>query len=1128
AQHRSAPPVPDGIISPAETQAFLLEQWQQAEPGSAEARRLAQLIRKVRDKVAQREAQAENPGAFIEALALLKTTRDGRTYAPNYKIQALQQAEARSLGKVQEELPWVRRGPGNISGRARAVIVDVADPSGNTWFAATIGGGVWKTTDAGMTWENKTPDLTTLTTTTIVQAASNPNVFYVGTGMGYGRVVDLEGSGIWKSMDHGETWMQLASTAKGELLEAINRIVVDPTNENIVLACSNDSFSHLGVEEGPRRSGIFRSTDGGASWTQVFDADAFFGSDTDNRVQQIVPDPTNFNNLYATVNEVGVIKSTDGGVTWSVSADNFALPSDVGNPTGGGFDLAGISVRTELAIAPTNPNRIYAAVERPRGVGDLYMSQDAGATWTLVNDTGNDPNWFNSFGASGATGAYTAGWFDNTIAVHPYNENIVFVGGVNVYRFNINPANRTRSSTPIGWWTQNTFNIPTLHADHHFITIIPDNPATGQFRLLDANDGGVAVLTNGTGVWRTTTGMVTTQFYSVDKRPGTSAYIGGMQDNGTWFSGTDPTATSTWNFALGGDGFEAVWNYRDPNLLLGGSQGNGFSRSTDGGQTWQPVSVAFGGFAPFITKIANSKADPDLVFGVASNGVLRSDDFGATWTLTPIATNWLGYRPFDNVEVSNANPQVVWASSRLDIDPPLGARGGIHVSMDGGLSFAEISNNFPPVLRESSGIGTDPVDPNTAYMLFAGPGEPKVMRTTDLGQTWEDISGFDGTAKTSIGISSNGFPDVAAFTLLVMPFDTDILWAGTEIGLFISENGGQTWEYADNGLPQVAIFEMSIVDDEVIVATQGLGIWSVPLPELAGYTPPVVTLAPRMSRLAMEPSGALAIDVDLRSAYDSALVVQDGTVIARLNANAAATDTTLRLPVMQATTVSVAVTAYRDGQAFKAPARSVMTFIADAQLSYANTFDASGASDDFIGNGFSVTTANGFNSPAIHSQHPYGQASTFTYMLKTPIEIGSRNATLTYDDVVLVEEGAVTDYTDSNFFDYVIVEGSEDGTTWLPLIPGYDSRADADWLTAYRSGISGIDSNTPGDASLFVSHSINLLDTFERGDLIFIRFRLFSDPLAVAWGWAIDNLDIQPNAVSTDPGTEVPETFTLA
>jgi len=279
-------------------------------------------------KLSRKKRLSENPEAFLEGLAAIKTTKEGKTYRAGYKTTELNKAR-RFLKKPGEILPWIERGPGNVSGRARAILVDPDDPAKNTWFVATVGGGIWKTTDAGQSWQNKTPMLTTLSTTCMAMAASNHDVIYAGTGMGYGRIVDLAGSGIWKSTDRGETWQQLATTANGQLLQAINRIVVDPNNENIVLACSNDGFSYLATKEGERKSGIFRSTDGGASWTQIFDPDPVLGTETDNRIQQIIANPKNFNTLYASVNEVGVIKSTDAGKTRFVSAANFALPPAV-------------------------------------------------------------------------------------------------------------------------------------------------------------------------------------------------------------------------------------------------------------------------------------------------------------------------------------------------------------------------------------------------------------------------------------------------------------------------------------------------------------------------------------------------------------------------------------------------------------------------------------------------------------------------------------------------------------------------------------------------------------------------------------------------------------------------------
>jgi len=801
-----------------------------------EAKKLNRLFTKLRKLEKGDFLKAENPGALLEAFSQIKTAPNGKTYPVNYKQTELKKAidRKKSLSKKNAPLPWIERGPGNVSGRSRALIVDPDDAAGNTWFVGTVGGGVWKTTDAGNNWIDKTPELTTLSTVCMAMAESNHDVIYVGTGMGYGRTVDLSGNGIWKTIDKGETWFNLPSTANGELLPAINRIIVDPNNEDIVLACSNGDYTSNGPNDGSRESGIFRSTDGGDSWTQVYDPGPVFGSATDNRVQQIIANPDNFNEIYGAVNEVGVIKSTDGGLTWLTVADNFADPADIGFGQG---TYQGISTRTELAVAPSDPTRIYASVERRRGISKLFMSKDSGLSWNDVKDLGNNPNWFSYNGADGAN-AYTGGWFDNTIVTHPYNENIVFVGGIEIYKIVVNPDNNSRQTNVIA-------PIDSIHVDHHYLVTIPINKATNEFRILNANDGGVGISNNGGNSWTQILGLGSTQFYGVDKKPGSNTYIGGTQDNGSWLSPKHADLTSNWSHVIGGDGFEAVWNYWDSNLLMGCSQGGNYRRSIDGGLTWNSVPDAkAGAFAPFVSKIAFSKADAEMLFTVGVNGVKRSDDFGASWTLTPITNNWIGWRAFDNVEISIADPQVVWISSRMNFESFIGREGGIHLSRDGGLSFSEISNNFPPTVIEASGISTDPYDPATAYFLFSSVGNPKILRTTDYGQTFEDLSGFSGLPKTS-GVSGNGFPDVAVYQVLVMPYNNDIIWAGTEIGLFISEDNGISWSIADNGLPNVGIFQMSIVDDQVLVATYGRGIWTVTLPELSSYAPPEVTLVPR-------------------------------------------------------------------------------------------------------------------------------------------------------------------------------------------------------------------------------------------------------------------------------------------
>ncbi|MDJ0841335.1 MAG: peptidoglycan DD-metalloendopeptidase family protein [Acidobacteriota bacterium] len=1081
--------------TPRETLQFLAEQQRNLDPNSMEAQRLQYQM----DKVRGRFPKPELPGAALKAFGEIKTGRDGTRYGSNYKRRELEKALARRKGKRGTPVPWINRGPGNVSGRARAVICDPADPA-NTWYAASVGGGIWKTTDAGVTWTDKTPALTALTTTCLVQSPSQPDIMYAGTGMGYGRIVDLIGSGIWKSTDRGESWTQLP-TSTG-LYEAVNRIVVHPNDPDTLLFCGNDGFSHLGTKGGERFSGIYRSTDGGQNWTMVFDSDAFFGPETDNRVQQIIHPKGSFDYLLATVNEVGVIKSTDGGVTWYPTATDFALPSDIGNPPTQ-TNLAGVSVRTELAVSPSDPTRVYAAVERPRGIAELMMSRDSGETWTEVVDTSGDPNWFNISGVSGENGAYTAGWFTNTIAVSPFDPNVVFVGGGNLYRIDVNANAVTRETYPIAWWYTPFRGLPWVHADHHWLELIPIDEATQSFRIVNANDAGVAVSFDGGVNWIQRGGMVTTQFYGADKKPGEPIYAAGAQDNGTWRSNADPMANSAWIKELGGDGFETVWHRDNPNLVLGTIQFGRVYRSEDQGVRWTFLDDATAGTGPFITKIAYSKSDPDLIFTVGSEGINRSDDFGLSWTTTTIDDHWLGFRPFDNVEISPADPRVVYISSRMDVDPETLFQGGIHVSTDGGLSFTEISANFPQTVNESSGIAPHPTDPGTAYFLFSAPNAPKILRTTDYGQTFTDLSGYaDGT--------DTGFPNVAVYDLLVMPYDDKVMWAGTEIGLFISEDGGASWEYADNGLPHVCIFQMKIVEGQILVSTQGRGIWTVDLPELADYRLPQVTLTPRLSALTLAPSGNVEISLEQRSAYDETELVINGEVVEALAANENPQTYSLLYPPLGETVLTVQLRARRGEEIYLSPTQTLTADPKNPATSYVNDFDSSDAAQDFVGVGFSVDTPSGFSNGAIHSSHAYPDGRNSIYTLRVPLVVPEGEAVISFDEIVLVEPGVDGSvFGDSNFWDYVVVEGSLDGNNWTALADGIDSYANNTWLNTYFRGGSG-------DESMYVSREIDFSGIFNPGDLIFIRFRLFADAVQNGWGWAVDNLSIFEDRTGLD------------
>jgi len=528
-----------------------------------------------------------------------------------------------------------------------------------------------------------------------------------------------------------------------------------------------------------------------------------------------------------------------------------------------------------------------------------------------------------------------------------------------------------------------SFTGPTepinVHVDHHNIIMIPINAATNDFEILNANDGGVYHSVAGGDSWRNTlTGYNTTQFYGVDKKNGANEFIGGMQDNSTWRSpaGADASALSRWTFQFGGDGFETVWHYTDPSKLLGSISFNLIARSLDGGATW---FFAINGMddvitgAPFFTKLAKSKQDPDLVFAVGQSGVWRTDNFASSWTLTQMPVGWNGTSSFSSVKISLVNPQIVWAGSDMVPESPL------YVSTDGGLTFAATAILPDVTLGRISGLETHPTEDSTAFALFSFANAPKVLRTTDLGQTWAELSGFGtGTAST------NGFPDVAVYSLLVMPYNPQIIWAGTEIGIFESTDGGATWEDPNTGFPPTLVFELLIVNDQVVVATHGRGVWSVALPQLAGYEPPAAILAPRFNQIAGGGAGMINADLALKSNYDSSFVVVDGENFLKIDANAAALDTMIQLVVSvdQPKTVAFSLTSYKAGITFRSPAINLDVFpLLEARLSYSDDFNS--RTTDLVFDGLRSFFDDAFQDRAIHSPHPYLDAPLRTMIITT-------------------------------------------------------------------------------------------------------------------------------------------------
>ncbi len=1198
-------------------------------------------------------------------------------YPINYKMHELQQAKFRKARQKTSArtnaVTWTERGPSNVPGRTRALLIFADDPTGETWLAGAVGGGIWKTTNSGTSWTNKTPDLPNIAVVTMAQGVSNPAVIYAGTGESFAGD-GIDGDGIFKSTDNGENWVQLASTIDTEDFGNVNRIVVDPNNPDIVLAATQTSSI-----SGFFQSGIFRSTNGGTSWTQVYDGN--------NRVQQIVATPGDFNVLYATERGVGVVKSIDGGQTWNDSSTGLS-------PSG----------RLELAVSDVNTNKVYISAQGGlSGNGsDLYVSDDAGATWSLaLEDNGGE-----NFDFLGGQGGY-----DNTIVTHPYDEDIVYFGGVNLWKatiqagttpsdptvlgvdqdntnsflrlfnfggdfaggtvdretvplddlvsveirfgpgigqkahrftvgsqgsgvpatgysyadyvdvpfevwditnnqqlmvsfrdqqndgaFNLiaentsgggathsreyifihkvdysdtenasiaqnggasighqfqsmyffwpflapggvwNPASLPASTMTINYGqiegklritqvvsdayndnggnnsfaqTSGVATVVGLHPDHHGLYVQKRNETSQTFRIININDGGVyfSDTSDDPGIADNSfnfagSGYNTSQFYGADKRPGADEYIGGMQDNGTWRSpsGEVASATSQYLRQLGGDGFEVVWNNADGNKIIGGSQFNGLARTVNGGQTWtngtNGMTDVGSGNAPFITKIANSKSNPDVLYAIGKSGVWKSEDFAASWDLTALTDNFT-LTSTSNVKVSIANNNIVWAGTGMLNNNRL------FISTDAGENFTAVNNFNNASFGFISGMGTHPTEESTAYALFSIADAPKVLRTTDMGQNWEDITGFQGSG----GTSNNGFPDVAVYSILVLPHETNTIWVGTDIGIVESKDNGVSWALLEDNLPGTAVWDMKVQDDQVVIATHGRGIWTTEIPEL-----PAITFVPFIENLGLGANGKLNVEVDLRSAYDSTVLFFNNDRVGKVDETNPGTVNFTIENFNSTGQASVQVKSYADEIEYVSNVKTIDLFeVVDPLTSYGNVFDT-GIDVDFTGNGFSIGQTTGFATAAINSLHDYETNNDYVYQLKKPIIIAATDARFLYDDVAIIEPGENgSTFGNQDFYDFVVVEGSKDGINWEPIADGYDARFDSDWLARYNNG-----TNNDGEQSLYVSHDIDLLETFNPQDTVFFRFRLFSDPGAVGWGWIVDNLFIQEARV-VDP-----------
>jgi photosystem II stability/assembly factor-like uncharacterized protein len=714
-----------------------------------------------------------------------------------------------------KRLQWRNIGPTAQAGRIPVFVGLPGDP--DTMYVAGAVGGIFKTTNGGVTWRALFDDQNVVSIGALAIAPSDPSVIYAGTGEGNPRNDASIGDGIYKSIDAGDHWTNVGLPDS----EKIARIVVDPRNADVVYACA------LGREWGPNEErGLFKTTDGGESWKRILYRNDLTGcSDVDI-------DPTNANIVYAGMftfrrwawhtesgsGETAVYKSSDGGATWmrlSGPSANRGLPK-------GPMDRIGV------AVSRSNPNVVYA-ISETKDEGELWRTDDAGATWRM---TTRDPNInFRPF--------YYA-----DIRVDPQHPNTVYALAGSLYK----SEDGGRTFARIGNAT---------HGDHQAMWIDPTNPN----RILSGDDGGFQVSHDAGRTFDILNNIPFTQFYNVAYDLQTPYHLcGGLQDNGSWCGpsqtpGAPGTPRSEWQNVGGGDGFFAVPDLQNPHLVYNNLQGGVISltnRRT--GASWgvNPYPGGIGSSGQWMADqkyrfnwnapIALSPQDPKTVY-YGGNVLFKTTNYGHSWqVISPdLTTNDKAKQQSSGGAIVTDNTAAEFHCTIISIGPsPVDANvlwagtddGNVQVTRDGGKTWVNTVKSMPGLAPNSwvNKVEASHFDAGTAYVSAShwqdGDYAPYFYKTRDYGMTW---------TKITAGLPARGWSHV----IREDPKVRDLLYAGTEFGLYASWDGGAKWVSIRNNMPPVAVRDIAVHprDNDIIVATHGRGIYilddAAPLQQIA-------------------------------------------------------------------------------------------------------------------------------------------------------------------------------------------------------------------------------------------------------------------------------------------------------
>ncbi|MCF6294933.1 MAG: glycosyl hydrolase [Flavobacteriaceae bacterium] len=684
---------------------------------------------------------------------------------------------------------------GPFRGGRSAAVAGVSNQPNLYYFGAT-GGGIWKTTNGGREWENISDGYFGGSIGAITVSKSDPNVIYVGGGEKTVRGNVSSGYGIWKSVDAGKTWIE--SGLKNS--RHVPRIAVHPTNSDIVYA------GVLGNIYKPTKDrGVYKSIDGGKSWRKTLFANDHAG------VVDLIIDPTNPRILYASTWRIqrtpyslssggegsALWKSTDSGETWKKISVNKGFPKDT-------LGIIGV------AVSSVNNQRVWAIVEN-KEKGGLYRSDDGGETWTQVNSERK---------------LRQRAWYYTRVYADTKDVDVVYVLNVQYHK-----------STD-GGKSFKTFRTP--HGDHHDLWIAPENPD----RIIVGDDGGAQVTYDGGKTWSTYHNQPTSQFYRVttDNHFPYRIYVA-QQDNSTiripHRTNGRSIGKDDWESTAGGESAHIAVDPKNDDIIYGGSYGGFLTRVNHKTGTVRAINVwpdnPMGHGAEGMKyrfqwnfPIIFSKHNPNKLY-TFSNQVHVTENEGQSWKIISpdLTRNDPEKLKSSGGPITQDNTSVeyyctIFAAQESALQEGLlwvGSDDGlVHVTKDGGNSWENVTPKGMPEWMMINSIEPSVFNAGTCYIAGTkyktGDFAPYLYKTTDYGKTW---------AKITNGINSEHFTRV----LREDPKQKGLLYAGTETGMYISFNDGQNWKPFQLNLPIVPITDLTIKEDNLIVATQGRSVWII-------------------------------------------------------------------------------------------------------------------------------------------------------------------------------------------------------------------------------------------------------------------------------------------------------------